>query len=365
MAEPQPDIDPRPASAKGQRRVSVRAWGMGTTLTLLGALTIVVGGGTLRVVSLSAYWQGVAANIGAGVLLIGPLSVVERAISSQLNRVDKSVKAAREESREARQEVQRVASATEASLSELSREVRAGLDRVRNRDSELFERVLDDVSQENLVALYRRALELAAIDRLGVRIALGDDAPIWIRARAVERQAPAGPGSEWLVELQAQHENGAPIEKATEIWSPEELASEPFIRLGQALQGAGVYPGDEDFDAARLLTELADLVRQAIAMRTAPTGDRQVRPIAEIVNDDWAITQMGLDSLVFDLWVESRELTREPEPAWARLESDPRLAGEAHQERLREAFDRAQAFHRQRGIQELGETWGRIFRTRS
>jgi hypothetical protein len=333
---------------------------MGIALAIAGALIIVLGGGTFGVVALDGYWEGVAANVGVGVGLIGPLFLFERAISGQLDRVDQSVAAAREESQAARREVERVAGATEASLAELSREVRGGLDRVRQQDSKLVEQVLDSVTQNSLVALFRRAQDLGAIDRLGVRFALAEDVPTWIRARAIERQVSETDRG-WLVEFEAQHENGGPIGKATAVWSPEEPAAEPLIRIGEALQAAGMYPGDEVFDAARLLTDLAELLRRAIELRTAPTGDQQIRPIAEIVNDDWAITQMGLDSLRFDLSVESRELTRDPKPAWDRLESDTRLAGTEHQARLREAFDRAQAFHGQRSLVEFGETRGRIF----
>jgi hypothetical protein len=361
---PDENVEPEPAGtppASTQEHVSLRAWLIGSGLALLGILIIILGGGTFDIVSLSSYWQGVAANAGVAVLLIGPLFVVERAISGQLSRVDARAEAASVDSREAREEVQRVAAATEATLSDLSREVRAGLERVRTRDSRLHERVLEEVTQESLVALYRRALELHGVDRLGIRAALGN-APIWIRARAFERQEEEDSEPVWLVELLAQRADGSGIGTASAIWSPGEPAPDPFIRLAEALQRAGAYPGDDQFDAARILSSLARALQRTIELRTAPTGDLQVRPVAEIVNDDWAVTEFGLDSLQFDLWVEANELLRKPAPAWDRLADDPRLKSEEQQQALRAAFEVAQAFHGGRRRDDFTKVFGTIFR---
>lgn len=343
--------------ASNTEHVSRKAWSIGVGLVLLGIVIIVLGDGRFGVLSLNSYWQGVAANTGVAVVLIGPLFLVERAFSGQLSRVDAKVIAASAESREAREEVQRVAHATEAALSELSREVREGLEQARARDSRLHDRVLEDVTQDSLVELYRRALELGAVDRTGIRVELGD-VPIWVRARADKRQSADDTEPLWLVELQAQRMDGTAIGTATALWSPGEPAADPFIRLAQNLQRAGAYPGDEAFDAARILTSLANALQRTIGLRTAATGDRQVRPVVEIVDDNWAVTQFGLDSLRFDVWVEADQLVRDPGPAWDRLTADPRLAGEDQQLGMRVAFDLAQAIHGARRNAEWAKVLG-------
>ena len=365
---PADDVEPEAAGtppASDHEHVSLQAWLIGGGLALLGVLIIVLGGGTFDVVSLNTYEQGVAANVGVAVLLIGPLVVVERAISGQLSRVDARVEAVSADSREARQEVQRVAAATEAALSDLSRQVREGLERARARDSRLRDRVLEEVTQESLLALYRRALELGALDRMGIRVGLGE-APVWLRARAGQRQSGDDTEPLWLVELQAQHMDGTPIGTATEIWSPDEPASGPFIRLAEALQRAGAYPGDEAFDAAGILTSLADALQRTIGLRTAPRpGDRPVRPVVEIVDDEWAVTQFGLDSLRFDLRVEADQLARKPGPAWDRLAGDPRLEGEDGQQVARKAFEVAQAVHGARRMADMAKMWAGVFGPKS
>ena len=220
MSNNAPAAPASPSRPKVQR-ASPRAWGTGIGLFLLGVAVVVLGGGTFDLVSLSAYWQGVAANVGVAILLIGPLVVVERTISAQITDVGERVEEARVDSREARQEVKRVADATEATLSNLTSEVRAGLEAIRSRDVGLHHRVLDEVTQESLVALSHRAMELSALDRLGIRVALPETS-IWVRARAIKRQAEGESEPVWLIELEAQRKKGEAIGTASVIWSPGE-----------------------------------------------------------------------------------------------------------------------------------------------
>ena len=276
---------------------------VGLAVTLLGIWIVLLGGGLLGALSLNLLpgRRGQRRRSGSA---RRPFFLVERAISGQLARVDERVDEARQESREARQSVERVAAATEATLSELSQEVRAGLARIREQDRNLHERVVEDVTHENLLALMRRAMELNAVDRLGLRVAL-DDTGIWIRARTNHRQDGGADEPVWLIEMVAQHANGTAIGTASALWSPGEPAATPFVRVAKELQRAGAYPGDERFDAGRIVAALADAVQTTIELRTGASGDRQVRPVFEVVNDDWAITQFGLDSLRFDLWADA------------------------------------------------------------
>jgi hypothetical protein len=146
------------------------------------------------------------------------------------------------------------------------------------------------------------------------------------------------------------------------MWSPEEPAAEPFIRLAEALQRAGAYPGDDRFDATGILASLAHVLRRAIELRTARGGNREARPVVEIVNRDWAVTQFGLDALTLELWVSADELTQNSDAAWERLEADPRLEDDEHQQALRDAFDVAQAFHGRRRADERVAVWRDVFR---
>jgi hypothetical protein len=98
--------EPEPSAQAPTRRVSGRAWLAGVLLTLLGVLIVIAAPDALNVAP-GSYWEGVIANVGVAVLLAGPLLLAERAISGQLNRVDRRVEAARRDSRQARAEVQR------------------------------------------------------------------------------------------------------------------------------------------------------------------------------------------------------------------------------------------------------------------
>jgi len=124
-------------------------------------------------------------------------------------------------------------------------------------------------------------------------------------------------------------------------WSATQSAGEWVASVAPELQRLNRYPGDERFDPAGALGQLMSVLRLAIEARTRPpsatTPMPRLRPVVEMPNDEWVITQDGLQSLTSEAAFTVRELfdTSGQEAAVAALEAE-------HAEKLCEAWRLAQ-----------------------
>jgi hypothetical protein len=166
---------------------------------------------------------------------------------------------------------------------------------------------------------------------------------MWLRVRVVHR-APEGE-SVALVELTFEDDHVDPIGE-TAVWSPNEPVEDVFVRLATSLQKGGKWPGDSAFDPSAILVSIADALDRIIDLRTGLGGNREVRQIASLVNDSWAVTREGLDSMLSsNVWAEHHELIGDRSyVAFQRLESQVKQRG-WDDGQFREAFGEAEQVH--------------------
>jgi hypothetical protein len=322
-----------PNADETRERTPWPVWFVGVGLLVLGAGVIYLGA---HLNGLDGYERSIFVNVGTAFALIGPLFLAERALSRRIREVGDRARSA-QRSAEA---VQATIEATRNDVDELRRDFREGLARARAEDAARRERAAAG-SFDDLVELYRRASEHRSIDRLGLRV-LATDLDLALRVRAVER-APEGEHM-WLIELNFEGDNLRPLGR-TVVWSPTEDATEVFLRLAKELQSVGGWPGDAAFDPPALLAAISDGLGQVIGIRSGARGDRQVRQIIDVVNDDWAVTREGLDSLTSSrMWAEHDELIGNTNHAFHRLKGQVASRG-GNMSNFTTAFSVAEKIH--------------------
>jgi len=99
-------------------------------------------------------------------------------------------------------------------------------------------------------------------------------------------------------------------------------------RHGRRAAAPHRYPGDEQFDPSGALEQLTSLLRLAIETRTRPPSANgsmpRLHPVIEVANDEWVITEGGLQSLRSGDAFAIQELfsATTEEAAGARLQGD-------------------------------------------
>jgi hypothetical protein len=305
---------------------------IGGAFLLVGAAVVAVGG---RISGLSDYEKSIFAHVGTAIGLVGPLFVIERLLSIRVTETREAASAARSAADKALETAMMV----QESVSDLDREVRERLAEIQGEEEQRAEGAAQG-RFEDLVALYAQAAARRWIDRLGLRVPAGSE--LWLRVRAVQR-APEGGETIWLIELTYEDPKLVPI--ASAVWSPDEEVREVFVRLASELKQTGRWPGDEAFNPAKILMDIAAALRNVIDSHTGPRGDRGLRQVIELVGDEWAVTREGLDSLdKRDLYAESGELRNNTNPAFQRMLG--RVEAEGFDEvTFRVAFANAERIH--------------------
>jgi len=332
--DPGPGMQAAPgrSSGVGRRR---RVWLLAASLVVLGAVIIAVG---RQWHNLSAYDQSAFVNVGTAVALLAPFVLLERFLQRRISAVGAHAQAARTSAVAASETAQLALTRVD----ELSARVQGRLWELRREDRELRDRAATGESQSDFVALYERAAGNRSIDRLGLRLSAPDPLDWWIRVRAVER-APEGERQDF-VELSFEDGRLETIGRMA-IWSPGQPIEDVFVDLATGLQDAGVWPGDDAFDASAILDQVAAALDRVIDIRTGFYGDPKVRQIAEVVNESWVVTREGLDSLrTAGVWAEHYELVGDTHLAFQRLERQVKARGWDEAE-FREAFEEAVRIH--------------------
>lgn len=295
---------------------------------VLGVALIVAGG---VISGLGEYSKAIFVNVGTAMALFGPLLLLERQLDRRITDVGRQADRAGERAR-----------VVERQVGDLAERVRAELEQDRARDRDLRERAGTGDSQEDLVALYDRAAEYGSIDRAGLRLAAPGLFEIWMRLRVVHREEEGVPVG--LVELSVEDLNLRSIGE-TVLWSPGQPAEEVFAQLARNLQRAGAWQGDKAFDPSAMLGGFAKALGRIIDIWSGPGGNPQLRPVAALLDSDWAVTRMGLDSLrTPDVFAEGDELTGDTHHAFMRMEQQVKNLGWDAME-FREAFAEAERVH--------------------
>lgn len=302
----------------------VWVWLIGAALVLIGAGVIVAGG---LIAGLSDYDRSVLVNVGTALALVGPLFIAERLLQIRVKEVEREAVAS--------------AAFVRTAVSDLNREVRERLAGLRAQDERRREAAAEG-SFEDLVDLYREVEGRGWIDRRGLRVAIGlGDLRLKVRVIQIE---PDGEKT-WIVELSFEGPRLTPIGD-TVIWSPQEATADVFVRLAERLREANRWPGEEVFDPKEILNAVSVALGRVIDLHVGSGGDRRVRQVIELVNEDWAVTREGMDSLLDpDLYVDAGDLQHQANLAMEKLEDEVQRRG-LDEAAFRSAFGDAERIHR-------------------
>jgi hypothetical protein len=306
-----------------------RRWVLPAALVVVGVAMMVVGSFG------DGYASQVWLQLGSAFALFGPLFWAQKRLERGITEVRRQGHETRSSVEQLSHEVEAIREETAATLDDL-REVTLGHLRERRRtDEDAFRRFQEDPTFENVTRLLERARQLGGISRRGVRVRLpGTD----FRLRFPVPAEP-GNGGPPVLEVGLEEEDGTRPQDAAAPrvpargqlpvpWSAGQSASEWAASMAAALQALNRYPGDEQFDPSGALEQLTGLLRLAVETRTRPTPETgampRLRPIIELPNDEWAITEDGLQSLRSGdaFTVEQLFSATTEEAAGARLEGD-------------------------------------------
>jgi hypothetical protein len=290
---------------------------------------LMVAGGVIS--GLGDYSKAIFVNAGTAMALFGPLLLLERQLDRRITDVGRQADRAGERARIAERQV-----------GDLAERVRAELEQDRARDRDLRERAGTGGSQADLVALYDRAAEYGSIDRAGLRLPAPGLFEIWMRIRVVHREEEGVPIG--LLEFSVEDLNVRPIGE-TVLWSPGQPAEGVFVQLARNLQQAGAWQGDKAFNPLAMLGAFAEALGRIIDIWSGPGANPQLRPVSALLDSDWAVTRMGLDSLKTpDVFAEGYELVGDTHHAFMRMEHQVKTFGWDEME-FRMAFAEAERVH--------------------
>jgi hypothetical protein len=296
------------------------------------AATVALGACAIFVGSLvrGDYAPQVWLDIGAALVLFGPLywaqSMLEREVRRQEQHTRSSVAQLSHELEAIRQQ-------TTASLDDLRQATLENVQQRRRTDEDAFRRFEEAPTFQSVVDLLDRARELGAVSGRGVRVRL-PATTFRLRFPLTTRRDN---GSVPFLDVGIEEEDGTLPHDATAArvairgqqpvpWSARTSADAWAASVAPELQKLNRYPGDELFDPAGALRQLTALLRVGVEARTRPptAATPRLRPIIEMPNDEWVITEDGLQSPTSEAGFTVKELfsDRAEAAALARLADD-------------------------------------------
>jgi len=307
-----------------------RRWVLPSVLVVLGVLMMVVG--SLRQ---PAYASSVWLELGAALALFGPLYWAQWMLERGITEVRQQGRETRSSVEQLSHEIEAIRQETAASLDDLRKVTLEHVQQRRRTDEDAFRRFREDPTFENITELINRAQQLGGISKRGVRVRLPGTS---FRLR-FPMLAGLDNGSPPALEVGLEEEDGTRPHDATGPriamrgqrpirWSAGQTASEWAASMAAELQALNRYPGDEQFDPSGALEQLTSLLRLAIEARTRPpsatTSMPRLRPIIEVPNDEWVITEDGLQGLRSEDTFTVKELfsTTSQDAAVAQLQGD-------------------------------------------
>lgn len=280
-------------------------------------------------------------EIGATLLLVVPLVFVERALERRVERVrsttEESVGKVEEDVQMLRDEVGEATSR----IGELRSEFLDEVGQRREHDESAVTEALEAISWDSISALLDRAESLGGVSGAGLRVKLPHS---WdrVRFRQVRAEPPEGEQYEPLIWISVENVGGEGIGIKT-IWKPGEKAIDPLLRLAEAWQKGGTYPGDSILDPDHLFGSLVDALATAIRSRTNERGTEALHPLVEKVNDRWAITAFGLEYLAEPEYpIKKEDIASDPVRHRERMLEKNWVAEHAYE--FREAFMAAERY---------------------
>lgn len=296
------------------------------------AVTVALGACTIFAGSLvrGDYAPQVWLDIGAALVLFGPLywaqSMLEREVRQQEQHTRSSVEQLSHELEAIRQQ-------TTASLDDLRQVTLENVQERRRTDEDAFRRFEEAPTFESVAELLDRARELGAVSGRGVRVRL-PATTFRLRFPITTRRDN---GSVPVLDVGIEEEDGTVPHDATAAriamrgqqpvpWSAQTSADAWAASVAPELQKLNRYPGDDEFDPAGALQQLTALLRVAVESRTRPPSAAmpRLRPVIEMPNDEWVVTEDGIQSPTSGTGFTVKELFNEgtEEAALAQLAED-------------------------------------------
>lgn len=270
-------------------------------------VTVALGVCTIYVGSLvrGDYAQQVWQNIGAALLLFGPLYWVQSMLERGLREVRQQEQHTRSSVEQLSHEIEAIRQQTTASLDDLRQVTLENVQERRRTDEDAFRRFEEAPTFQSIVELLDRARELGAVSERGVRVRLPatsfrlrfpvstrhEDGTVPVLHVGIEEEDGTLPHDATAAPVAVRGQQPVP-------WSADTSADAWAASVAPELQKLNRYPGDEQFDPAGALQGLTALLRVAVEARTRPPSAAisPLRPIIEMPNDDWVITEDGLQS---------------------------------------------------------------------
>ena len=303
------------AAATSSRTVEGRsqdrkAWRFGWGFIAAGLVAIAVSPIFLSEHPLNrSSWANAVTSLAAGLALAGVVLLVERHL------------------------VREVSEALEEHTSDMRRERLEHLESLRefhatitaDRDAAaraLMDNVSNKPDYESVAELLERAQDLRFFDDLVVRS--GTDRSALMNVAWVEGHRPANPTDpdwsdlelmEYLpdhIQLSAASPSGEVV--ASSDWMPAEPLTRAWNDYLDACVRGGVDPSQ--FDPAVLFPSLAASFGTMLDARGGLPGDSRLQGrLRLLINEQWAITNLGLESRIHSFRLESRPDREEPCPA--------------------------------------------------
>ncbi len=315
----------------------MRSWGIPLVTIALGACIIVIGSSAE-----GDYAPSVWLDLGAALALFGPLYWVQSMLERGLREVRQHEQDTRSSVEQLSHEIEAIRQQTTASLEDLRRVTLENVQQRRRTDEDAFRRFEEAPTFQRVVELLDRARELGAVSERGVRVRLP--------ATTFRLRFPLPPeqrdGDSSVLDVGIEEEDGALPHDATAPriamrgqrpvpWPADTSADLWAASVAPQLQRLNRYPGDDQFDPAGALEQLTRLLRVAVEARTRPPSAAipRLSPIIEMPNDEWVITEDGLQSPLSEASFTVKELFHDAteEAAVAALSGD-------HAAKLREAW---------------------------
>jgi hypothetical protein len=302
---------------------------------VIPAVTVALGACTIFVGSLvrGDYAPQVWLDIGAALVLFGPLYWAQSMLERGLREVRQQEQHTRSSVEHLSHEIETIRRQTTASLDDLRQVTLENVQERRQTDEDAFRRFEEAPTFQSVVELLDRARELGAVSERGVRVLL----PATTLRLRFPISTRAANGSLPVLDVGIEEEDGTLPHDATADriamrgqqpvpWSANTGADAWAASVAPELQKLNRYPGDDQFDPAGALQQLTTLLRVAVEARTRPSSAAtpRLRPIIEMPNDEWVITEDGLQSPISETGFTVKELFHEAneEAATAQLAED-------------------------------------------
>ncbi len=324
-----------------------------TSRWLIPLLTVSSGALMIFVGSLvrGDYAPQVWVQLGSTVVLFGPLYWLQWIFERGVSEVRQQTQETRSSVEQLSHDIETIRQQTVAGLEDLRDVALENVQQGRQTDDEAFRRFEAEPTFANIAGLLNRAWELDGISDRGVRVHLPGTT---LRLR-FPLPGRSDNGSSPALEVGLEEENatvphdatapGAAVRGQLPVpWSARQRAGDWAASLASQLQRLNRYPGDEQFDPAGALGQLMRLLRVAIEARTRPPSASppmpRLKPVIELPNDEWVITEDGLQSLSSENAFTVKDLF---DPASA--EKAFSYLDEGQAAKLREAWRVAQRLH--------------------